>query len=126
MKTILSYFFQRILLPLKVTFTSSENIFSTNPSFRLVETYFMSRRNSVLLFGPFFLVLETMIEIMKNQFEHYVFFLLVETYLSSNVSFRVAVTDFLASTNHKLFFPPIGNVFFNESFILAIGKGFFH
>ena len=42
--------------------------FSMNPSFRLVETYFLSRRKSVLLFRAFFLLLETMIEVMRNQF----------------------------------------------------------
>ena len=42
--------------------------FSTNTSFRLVETYFLSSGNSMLLFGAFFLLLETMIEIRGNQF----------------------------------------------------------
>ena len=39
-------------------------------------------------------------------------------YLSTNASLRVVETDFLASTNYS------GNVFFNESFIPAIGEGF--
>ena len=29
---------------------------------------------------------------------------MVETYFSTNASFRVVETDFVASTNHKLFF----------------------
>ena len=60
----------------------------------------------------------------------------MKTYFSTNASFRVAETDFLASANHclyffrdacrgKLFFLPSGNVFLNESFIPAIGEGFF-
>ena len=53
------------LLPPKATF---KTCFSTNPSFRLVETYFLPSRNSMLLFGAFFLLLETMIEIRWNQF----------------------------------------------------------
>ena len=40
-----------------------------------------------------------------------------------NASFRVVEIDFLDSRNHKLFFPSSGNVFFNESFILANGEG---
>ena len=35
-------------------------------------------------------------------------------------------TDFLASTNHKLFFRLVETYFFNESFIPAIGEGFFY
>ena len=52
-KTIVSYFFQT-LLPLKVTFTSSENVSLMNASFRLVETHFLSSGNSMLLFRDFF------------------------------------------------------------------------
>ena len=55
LKTILSYVFET-LLP------------STNPSFPLVETYFLSSGNSMLLFGAFFLLLKTMIKITENQF----------------------------------------------------------
>ena len=61
---------------------------------------------------------------------------IVETYFSTNASFRVMEMDFLASANHfsyffprlllrKAFFLSHGNVFLNESFIPAIGKGFF-
>ena len=60
----------------------------------------------------------------------------METYLLTNASFRVVGTNFLASTNHllyffrdscrgKLFFLSSRNVFLNESFIPAIGEGFF-
>ena len=48
----------------------------------------------------------------------------METYFSANDSFRVVETDFLTNTNHKLFFPSSENVFFDESFIPAIGEGF--
>ena len=49
----------------------------------------------------------------KKQFFH-----IVETYSSTNASFRIVETDFLASTNHNETYS------FNESFILAIGEGF--
>ena len=42
--------------------------FSTNPSIRLVETDFLSSRNSMLLFKAFFQLLKTMIEIRESQF----------------------------------------------------------
>ena len=65
------------------------------------------------------------------------FFHIKETYFSTNPSFRVVKTDFVASRNHffiyffrdscrrKLFFLFSGNLFLSESFIPAIGKGFF-
>ena len=49
-----------------------------NPSFRLVET-FLSSVNGMLLFRAFFLLLETIIEIMGNQFQKKNIFLPVET-----------------------------------------------
>ena len=60
----------------------------------------------------------------------------METYFSTNASFRLVETNFLACTNHflyvfrdycrrKLFFLSSGNVFLNELFIPAIGEGFF-
>ena len=52
------------------------------------------------------------------------FFRISGTYFSTNPSFRVVETDFLSCTNHKIFFPYSGSVFFNESFIPAIGEGF--
>ena len=42
--------------------------FSTKPSIRLVETDFLSSRNSMLLFKAFFQLLKTMIEIRESQF----------------------------------------------------------
>ena len=48
------------------------------PSFRLVET-FLSSVNGMLLFRAFFLLLETTIEIMGNQFQKKNIFLPVET-----------------------------------------------
>ena len=63
-------------------------------------------------------------------------FRIVEKYFSTNASFRVMETDFLASTNHflyffqrlqpgKAFFLSSGNGFLSEPFITAIGEGFF-
>ena len=48
----------------------------------------------------------------------------MQTYCSTNAPFRVVQTELLDDTNHKLFFPSSGNVFFNESFIPSIGEGF--
>ena len=52
------------------------------------------------------------------------FFRLVETYFSMNASFPLVETNFLVSTNDKLFSLSSGNVFFNECFIPAIGEEF--
>ena len=106
------------------------------------------------------MMLETIIDIIGNQFQkkkHFPsignrffrfscqkkqFFCIEEMYFSTNASFRVVKTYFLASTNHlyiyiyiyfffqrllpeKDFFLSSGNLFLNESFILAIGEGFF-
>ena len=60
--------FLKTLLPPIVTFTSSKKYYSTNPSFRPVKNYFLSSENSILLFGTFLLLLETMIEIRENKF----------------------------------------------------------
>ena len=60
----------------------------------------------------------------------------METYFSTNASFSLVETNFLACTNHflyffrdhcrgKLFFLSSANVFLNEPFIAAIGEGFF-
>ena len=60
----------------------------------------------------------------------------METYFSTNASFRLVETNFLACTNHflyvfrnccrgKLFFLSSGNVFLNELLIPAIGERFF-
>ena len=63
-----------------------------------------------------------------NHFQYFCqmkqFFRTVETYFSTNTSFRVVETNFLASANHKLFFRLVETYFFNESFIPAIGEGF--
>ena len=61
---------------------------------------------------------------------------IIETYFSTNASFRLVETNFMACTNHflyvfrdycwrKFFFLSSGNVFVNEPFIPAIGEGFF-
>ena len=63
-------------------------------------------------------------------------FFIEETYFSTNVLLRVVDTDFLASKKHfvyifletpaeKALFLSSGNLFLNESFIPAIGEGFF-
>ena len=86
-----------------------------------METNFLSSGKSMLLFEAFFLLLETMIEIRRNQFLQKFVFLLVEiifnlfcqkrqffrileTYFSTNALFQVVEPNFMASTNHKLFF----------------------
>ena len=78
METILSYIFQTLLLP-KVTFTSSENIFFNKSFIPASGNLFCLVKNSMLLFGAFFLPLETMIEIRGNQFWQKNILLLVET-----------------------------------------------
>ena len=46
------------------------------------------------------------------------------TYISTNVSFWVVEMDFLASTNHKIFFCLEERYFFKEFFVAAIREGF--
>ena len=90
--------------------------FSTNVSFRPVETYFLSSGNVSFCLESFFLPLKTMIEIRGKTEKHYPasgdhfrffykekqFFRIKETNFSTSVSFRVMETTFLASKNHKL------------------------
>ena len=95
------------MLPLKVIFPSSKSNFSTNPSFRLVETYFLSSGNSIFLFGAFSLLLETN---GANQFSktfswYWKLFSLI---------FLPEEAEFINS----------GNVFFKECFILCSGNWF--
>ena len=63
-------------------------------------------------------------------------FFIEETYFSTNALIQVVEMNFLASKNHfvyifsetsaeKALFLSVGNLFLNESFILAIGEGFF-
>ena len=106
--------------------------FSTNPSFRLVETYFLSSGNTMLLFGAFLLLLETMIEIRRNQWKPFSifcqkkqFFCILEMYFSTNTSFWVVETDFLASTNHKLFFRLMEKYFLTNPSLQLLEKDFF-
>ena len=63
-----------------------------------------------------------MIENRGNQFQQKNIFLLVETIFDffANASYRAVETDFLASTNHKLFFRLVETYFFNESLIPAV------
>ena len=115
--------------------------FSRNLSFRLVETYLLFSGSSMLLFGAFFLLLETMIEISgninfnkkcfptsRNHFRFFCqkkqFFRIVETYFSANASFRVVETDFLASTNHKLFFRLVKMYFLTNPSFQLLEKDF--
>ena len=102
-KTILSCFFQTLLPHVLKTY------FSTNPSFRLVETYFQSSGNSMLLFGDFFLQLEIMIKIRGN--------------LNRKI-FSCQWKPFSIFLPEEAVFPHSGNVFFNECFILDSGNRF--
>ena len=89
-----------------------------NPSFRLVETYVLSSRNSILLFRAFFLLLQTNMggtNFKRKTFSCYwksfylIFlpeeadFMYSEMYFSTNGSFREVETDFLANANHFLY-----------------------
>ena len=75
-----------------------------------METYFLSSGNSMLLFGAFFLLLETMIEIRENQFKRKIF-----------SSWWKPFSVFLPE---EAVFPYIGKVFFNEYFIAGSGNEF--
>ena len=114
--------------------------FSTNPSFRVVETYFLSNGNSMLLFRFFFLLLETMIELgginlnrklfscwwkpFLNFCQKKQFFRTVESYFSTNSSLQVVETDFLAKTNHKLFFCLVETYFLTNPLFQLLQKDF--
>ena len=111
------------------------NIFFNESFLSTSEIYFLSSGN-ILLFGAFYLLLETMIEIRRESIltekyfpasgNHFQFFCqkkqflrIVETYFSTNASFRVVETDFLASTNCKFFFRLVETyVLMNPSFQL--------
>ena len=95
----------------------------------------------MLSFRAFFRMLVTIIEIRGSHFlwfscQKKQFFCIMEKYFSTNASFRLMETNFLACSNNflyvfrdycqrKLFFLSSGNVFVNEPFIPAIGEGFF-
>ena len=82
-----------------------------------MEIYFLSSWNSMLLFRAFFWCWKPLLKLGGTNFKRKTFFAsgnhflwfscqrkqlfrIVETYFSTNVSFRVVETDFLASTNH--------------------------
>ena len=114
-----------------------------------METYFLSSRSSMLLFRAFFRCWKPFLKywepILKEK--HFpasgktIFadFLVRKSSfsISRNASFRAVETDFLVSTNHILhiffqrllpeiaFFLFSGNFVLNESFVPAIGEGFF-
>ena len=99
--------------------------FSTNASFRLVKTYFVSSGNSMLLFRAFFLLLETIIEIRGNQFQQKNIFLLVETifnfFCQKKQFFRIVGTCFSTNPSFQLLdkdFLFIGNCLLYLSFFL--------
>ena len=117
--------------------------FSTNPSFRLVKTHILYCGNSVLLFGAFFLLLETMIEeinfnrkiffcywkpfsiFLQKKKKKKQFFCIVETYFSTNASLQLVETDFLANTNHnKLFFRLVETYFLTNPSLQLLEKDF--
>ena len=99
----------------------------------MVETYFLSSGNSMLLFIAFFLLLETMIiEIRGNQSKHKSIFLLVKTIFvflpeeavfpySENVLFNKYCISGSGNRFSGLYrlsacFSSRGNIFFNETF----------
>ena len=118
-----------------------------------METYFLSSGNSILLFRAFFWCWKPLLKLGVTNFKikhfpasgnHFLwfscqkkqFFGIMETYFSTNASFRRLGTYFLASTNQFLYFfqrllperaflLSSGNEFLNESFISAIGEEFF-
>ena len=108
--------------------------FSTNPLTRLVESHFLPSRNNMLLFGAFFLPLETMIDIRGesvltekyflasgNHFRLFCLkkqlFRIVETHFPTNSSFTVVKKRIMQTIS---FFLSSGNVFLKESFIPAV------
>ena len=113
-----------ILLPPKVTFPSSENIFSTNHSFRLMETFFSVWWKQCAFVQSFFSTVGNHYEnkgepILKEKHfpvsgKHFLRFYcqkkqfsgIVETYFSTNASFPVVETDFFANTNRFLIYFP--------------------
>ena len=91
-------------------------MFLTNPSFGLVETYFLYWKQYAFVQRSF-LMLETIVEIKGNQFKKENIFLLVEIifldFLAGRSSFfRIketdleVETDFLAGKNHFLYIFP--------------------
>ena len=96
-----------------------------------------------MLFFRTFLMLETIVEIIGNQFlikkhfpasgKHFLwfyfqkkqFFCIEETYFSTNATFRVVETDFLASTNRFLYIfseTPTGESFFSVQWKLVFER----
>ena len=104
MKTIPSDFFR---------FQVVKTYFYTNPLFRLVETYFLSSGNSILLFRAFF-------SDVRNHYWNY-----WEPNLKEK-HFRARGNHFLwlFFLSEKTVFPYRGNVFFNKCFIPGSGNGF--
>ena len=105
----LQFFFQ-ILLPPKVTSIQRKH-FSVNPSFRVVETYFLSSGNSTLLFRALFVLFETVIEIKRTNFER--------------KSFSCQWKPSSIFQPEEAIFSSSGKVFFNECFIPISGDAFF-
>ena len=109
-KTILSYFFQT-LLPPKITFTSSENIFFNDYFILASENSFSVSWKQYAFVRSIFLPLETMTEIRGES-------VLTENY------FPVRGNHFLHFFPEDAVFPYSGSVFFNEFLFPAIGEGF--
>ena len=103
MKIISSHFFRYHCYKKKLFHLEKTN-FSTNTSFRLVETYFLSGANCMLLFRAFSLLLETIIKIRGNQFQKRNIFLLMKPFP-------------LIFLPEEAVFSYIENVFFNKCFI---------
>ena len=109
-QTILSYFFQT-LLPPKITFTSSENIFFNDYFILASENSFSVSWKQYAFVRSIFLPLETMTEIRGES-------VLTENY------FPVRGNHFLHFFPEDAVFPYSGSVFFNEFLFPAIGEGF--
>ena len=116
-KTILSYFFQT-LLPPKITFTSSENIFFNDYFIPASENSFsVWWKQYAFVRSIFFCRWKPWLKLERDQFWQKIIFLFVETifyfffqqkqfsriveaYFSTNSSFQLLEKDFLFSWNH--------------------------
>ena len=137
MKTILSYFFHT-LLPPKITFTSSENKFFSKSVIPTTGNLFSVYGSSMLFFSePFFCCWNHNWNygepILKENGNHFQFFCqrkqfffqrILETYFSTNSSFRVVETDFLASTNHNFFSRLVETYFLTNPSFQLLEKDF--
>ena len=108
------------MLLFRASFSVAENYYWKEGELILKEKHFSAGGNQFFLFSC-----------QKKQFV-----LIAEMYILTNALFRVVEIDFLVNPNHFLhissetsasdsFCPSTENVFLNESFIPAIGEGFY-